>query len=188
MGVYLVPIKKGRTIAIDKAVVFIGRHPECDVVLTRSRKVSRKHCCLAQVDDRYLIRDLGSTNGVRVNGVQVENEAPLKLGDEVAIGDVRYVVQVEDTKPRPKKSKGDAHARESLAAPSQEGSGKPAEPLNLSHEFPVAIPESSDSFQVESSIQDALDAAPLDADDASPDSSDDAIPLSDSDVFDSVDS
>lgn len=188
MGVCLVPIKKGRTIAIDKAVVFIGRHPDCDVVLTRSRKVSRKHCCLAQVDDRYVIRDLGSTNGVRVNGVQVENEAPLKLGDEVAIGDVRYLVQIEDPKPRRKRSNGDAAGGGTLAAAPPESASKPAEPLNLSQDFPVAIPEDGDSFQVDSSNQDAFDAAPPDGDDASADSSDDAIPLSDSDVFDSEDS
>ncbi len=195
MSVYLVPVKKGRPIALDKAVVFIGRHPDCDIVLTRSRKVSRKHCCVAQVDDRYLIRDLGSMNGVRVNGVRVENEAPLRLGDEVAIGDVRYVLQVEKTRPRRKKSNGDAKSGATLpGAASQSRSGKPAEPLSLSHEFPVAIPESDESFQVESSIQDARDrdAAPLEVDGASLDpsdpSDDDIIPLAGSGDLDDIDS
>ncbi len=36
-------------------IVFFGRAPECDVVLLDSRKVSRKHCCIAQIDDHFVI-------------------------------------------------------------------------------------------------------------------------------------
>jgi pSer/pThr/pTyr-binding forkhead associated (FHA) protein len=93
MAVYLIPVDKGRPIVLDKAVVFIGRHPECDVILKASRKVSRKHCCLAQVESRIVIRDLGSMNGVRLNGHRVKKEATVKLGDEITIGDVTYVLK-----------------------------------------------------------------------------------------------
>ena len=91
MAVYLIPVDKGRPIVLDKAVVFIGRHPECDVILKSSRKVSRKHCCLAQVESRIVIRDLGSMNGIRLNGERVKKEATVKLGDEITIGDVSYI-------------------------------------------------------------------------------------------------
>ena len=93
MAVYLIPVDKGRPIVLDKAVVFIGRHPECDVILKASRKVSRKHCCLAQVESRIVIRDLGSMNGIRLNGHRVKKEATVKLGDEITIGDVTYVLK-----------------------------------------------------------------------------------------------
>lgn len=93
MAIYLVPIDNGRPIVLDKAVVFVGRHPECDVILKDSRKVSRKHCCLAQVDDRIVVRDLGSMNGIRVNGRQVRKETTLRLNDELSIGDVTYRIK-----------------------------------------------------------------------------------------------
>ena len=92
-------VDQGRPIALNKAVVFIGRHAECDVILSRSRKVSRKHCCVAQVNDRLVVRDLGSLNGVRVNGKRVKKESDLHVGDEVAIGDCRYVVTCDYSPP-----------------------------------------------------------------------------------------
>jgi pSer/pThr/pTyr-binding forkhead associated (FHA) protein len=52
MQVVLEPINgKGLKIPIDKAIIFIGRHPDCDIVITRSRTISRKHCAIVQVND-----------------------------------------------------------------------------------------------------------------------------------------
>ncbi len=93
MAVYLVPVTPGHTIVVDKAVVFVGRHPDCDVVLTHSRKVSRKHCCICQVNETFVVRDLGSMNGIRVNGNRVKKEVRMNFGDELAIGDVCYTLQ-----------------------------------------------------------------------------------------------
>jgi predicted component of type VI protein secretion system len=152
MRVFLVPVGKGRPIAVDKAVVFIGRHPESDVVLTRSRKVSRKHCCLAQVNNRLVIRDLGSTNGVRVNGKRVQREAPVQIGDEVAIGDVTYRVQLEA--PPTKPANGNAApaakpASQPAAVPAPSPRRQP-NPENLSQEIPVVVPDDDgESFAVE---------------------------------------
>jgi predicted component of type VI protein secretion system len=90
MPAYLQPLGDGRPVCLDKPILFVGRHPECDIVLLNSRKVSRKHCCLALVNDRLRVRDLGSTNGVSVNGERVKKEAQVKIGDELTIGDVAY--------------------------------------------------------------------------------------------------
>ena len=76
------------TIPVQRPVLLVGRHPECDVRID-SPQVSRRHCCLALAYDRLTIRDLGSRNGVRVNG-QIVDEARLKPGDEVAIGQFLY--------------------------------------------------------------------------------------------------
>src|SRR5262249_51596061 len=62
----------------------------CDVQLN-SKKVSRRHCVLAQVGDHLVIRDLGSTNGVRINGERVA-EGKLRPGDELQIGNFKYQV------------------------------------------------------------------------------------------------
>ena len=88
----LEPIGGGKAIPLDKAVLFFGRHPDCDVRLAESPKVSRRHCCIAQVNDRWVIRDLGSLNGVKVNGAVVAREADLKPGDEVTIGEITFTL------------------------------------------------------------------------------------------------
>jgi pSer/pThr/pTyr-binding forkhead associated (FHA) protein len=86
----LVPLNSeaAPVVVLQRPVVLIGRHPECDVRLDVPQ-VSRRHCCVALAYDRLLIRDLGSRNGVRVNGKRVD-EATLYPGDEVAIAQVIF--------------------------------------------------------------------------------------------------
>jgi pSer/pThr/pTyr-binding forkhead associated (FHA) protein len=155
MAARLVPLGVGSPIIIDKAIVLIGRHPDCDAVLQTSVKVSRRHCCLAQVDDHYMIRDLGSMNGIRLNGDRVR-ESDLHAGDEVSIGDVRYVFKCEE--PSGTNGKSAANGRQNgksaevkpvaakpvevtLETPPAPSSGLPPVPLDLSMEFPVLIPD-----------------------------------------------
>lgn len=91
MVAILHPVGPGVQIPIDRAVVLIGRSPECDEVLDVSSKISRLHCALVQVDADYYIRDLGSMNGVTVGGRRVEKEEKLANNVEVLIGDVKFV-------------------------------------------------------------------------------------------------
>ena len=78
---------------LDKPILLIGRDPECDIQID-SRKISRRHCCIAQVNDYLVVRDLGSTNGIRVNGMRVQ-EGNLKASDELMIGGSRFRVSWE---------------------------------------------------------------------------------------------
>lgn len=98
MPVHLLSMSDGPSIVLDKPILLFGRHQECDVVLN-SKKVSRRHCCLAQVSDYLVIRDLGSTNGIRING-EVTREGKLHPGDEVTIGNFVYQV-CGTTQPKP---------------------------------------------------------------------------------------
>lgn len=90
MPVHLLSLSDGPSILVDKPILLFGRHEECDVQL-HSKKVSRRHCCVAQVNDHLVVRDLGSTNGVKVNGQRVA-EGTLRPGDELQIGNFRYQV------------------------------------------------------------------------------------------------
>lgn len=90
MAAHLLSLTDGPSILVDKPILLFGRHEECDVNL-HSKKVSRKHCVLAQVDGYLVVRDLGSTNGIRINGVRV-SEGRLLPGDELTIGNFRYQI------------------------------------------------------------------------------------------------
>ena len=90
MPAQLIGLHDEMRILLDKPVLLLGREPECDIQFD-SRKVSRRHCCIAQVGDHLIVRDLGSTNGIRINGVRVL-EGHLKSGDELTIGNQRYRV------------------------------------------------------------------------------------------------
>ena len=91
---HLQALTEGPNIPLDKPIVLIGRHQECDIQIP-SRKISRRHCCLAQVGDHLVVRDLGSTNGVRINGIKVV-EGNLQTGDELMIGNVSYQLKWGD--------------------------------------------------------------------------------------------
>ncbi|MCX7621290.1 MAG: DUF3662 and FHA domain-containing protein [Acidimicrobiales bacterium] len=72
-------------------VVTIGRLPDCDITITDAN-VSRHHAEIRPRGDGFVLVDLGSTNGTRVNGVRV-TERELFDGDEIAFGNTRLVFQ-----------------------------------------------------------------------------------------------
>lgn len=89
MTARLVAIDDGcQDIVLDRAMVVVGRHPACDARLD-SLRVSRHHCCMMQESGEVVVRDLGSTNGIRINGQRVEM-GRLKPGDELSIAHIRY--------------------------------------------------------------------------------------------------
>src|SRR5436190_357747 len=57
MPAQLVALNDGPSILVDKPILLVGRHPECDIQID-SRKISRRHCCIAQVHDYLVVRDL----------------------------------------------------------------------------------------------------------------------------------
>jgi pSer/pThr/pTyr-binding forkhead associated (FHA) protein len=88
MPLRLVCLDSHADIALDRAMVVVGRHIRCDVRIDSSR-VSRHHCSLALDRDGVLVRDLGSTNGTRINGRRVDRGV-LRPGDELSIAHYRY--------------------------------------------------------------------------------------------------
>jgi FHA domain len=88
MPVRLVALDEGPDITLDRTMVVVGRHPNCDTRLD-SLRVSRHHCCMTQESGEVVVRDLGSTNGIRINGQRVEI-GRLRPGDELSIAHIRY--------------------------------------------------------------------------------------------------
>ncbi len=71
---------------LEREVVNIGRDLANDIVL-RDPQVSRYHLRLTLREQDYVLADLGSTNGTRLNGQQISGQRPLKDGDIIALGD-----------------------------------------------------------------------------------------------------
>jgi len=76
-----------------RGTAVIGRLPECEVALD-DPAVSRRHARVtASSDGRYTVEDLGSTNGVRLNGEPI-TRASLRDGDSLDLGGVRISVTI----------------------------------------------------------------------------------------------
>ena len=69
----------------------IGREYDCDFVLDEPT-VSRHHAILRRTPEGWVVRDVGSTNGTRLNGWRID-EAALRVGDELTIGTSRFVIR-----------------------------------------------------------------------------------------------
>lgn len=78
-------LSDGRRVAIPSSGLTIGRLPECQIVVSDGN-VSRRHAAVQVADGRYVLNDLNSTNGTRVNGHAVVGPHELQPGDEVTVG------------------------------------------------------------------------------------------------------
>jgi hypothetical protein len=86
--------ERGQSFSLDATAAYstlIGTSPACTVRLT-DRKVSRRHASLELAKGEMRLRDLGSTNGTRLQGIAII-EAPLYGGEEIQIGDT--VLRIE---------------------------------------------------------------------------------------------
>ena len=81
----LVGLNEGQVFALDRAETFIGRGRDAHVCIDDAG-VSRRHARIVRLDGpRYVLEDLGSANGVFVNGRKVEH-VELVDGDRVQVG------------------------------------------------------------------------------------------------------
>lgn len=69
----------------SEVVKVIGRHPECDIVLTVDG-VSGKHCMVTQQGNIWLLEDLKSSNGVFVNGNRISSPRQITSNDQITLG------------------------------------------------------------------------------------------------------
>jgi hypothetical protein len=80
-------------ITLTKESTLVGRNPACDITLDHG-SISRQHC-LMQITDRGLhIKDLGTTNGTKINGSSI-TEGYVNPGDQLTMGHLVFVVEKE---------------------------------------------------------------------------------------------
>ncbi|MBR5627532.1 MAG: FHA domain-containing protein, partial [Thermoguttaceae bacterium] len=83
--------KAGQLITINSPQFMIGRADDCHLK-PRSELISRYHCIIISETGYIAIRDLGSKNGVYLNGERVALEQELKNGDRLIIGPLEFEV------------------------------------------------------------------------------------------------
>jgi S1-C subfamily serine protease len=78
----------GQVRIVRKEFATIGRHPSADVVFDAERDldVSGRHAAVFREGDRWVVRDLGSSNGTWVNGVRIKGDRPLEPNDVLRFG------------------------------------------------------------------------------------------------------
>lgn len=87
----LIPVNGSPPYVIVREVTLVGRTgTDCDLAI-ESASISKLHCAIARTDGLLFVRDLGSTNGTKVNGQRVTRGALLP-GDELTFANVRYKV------------------------------------------------------------------------------------------------
>lgn len=89
----LVPQGGGDSVPLLQTKLLIGRRDSCDIAL-RFPNVSSRHCELELVSGYWLVRDLGSSNGTKVNGVRVRSKWVMP-GDELAVAKHRFKVDYD---------------------------------------------------------------------------------------------
>ena len=100
MQAKLIPVGGGPPIPILNDVTVVGRKRGlCDLIVERG-SVSKLHCLIVKTDGLLFIRDLGSTNGTKVNGQRVTRGALLP-GDELAFASARFRVHLGPGEPEP---------------------------------------------------------------------------------------
>lgn len=83
----------GRSEVLPVTGAVVGRSRSCDIVIA-SEEVSRRHCRIAPGPRFWFIEDLGSTNGVLLNGKRIEEPEQLRDGDLVLLGAITVSVQM----------------------------------------------------------------------------------------------
>jgi adenylate cyclase len=91
----LIPQGGGDVIPLVREILSMGRRESCDICL-RFPNVSGLHCELAFRQGHWILRDLNSTNGVKVNGSRVTKKV-LHPGDTITIAKRTFTIQYTPT-------------------------------------------------------------------------------------------
>jgi pSer/pThr/pTyr-binding forkhead associated (FHA) protein len=99
MRAQLLPLDGGAAVEITRDLTLVGRKEDCDLRLDH-KSVSKMHCVIVKTDGMLLLRDLGSTNGTRVNGQRVRR-AVLLPNDQLHIASYKFRVYLGPDGPAP---------------------------------------------------------------------------------------
>ena len=107
---------------LDQPVIRIGRVSGMDIQID-DVSISRRQAEIQQEGDRWVVRDIGSSNGTFVNGERLAGDRPLKAGDEIAIGQFSLFFErgIASFQPRPREAPAKEAPRPAAPAPRPAG-------------------------------------------------------------------
>lgn len=85
----------GAHFSLKDGATIIGREQGVDIVLT-DKQCSRQHCRILSLHGHFMIEDLKSTNGTQVNGVLLTTMLKLKAGDQIALGETVFSLEIKE--------------------------------------------------------------------------------------------
>jgi pSer/pThr/pTyr-binding forkhead associated (FHA) protein len=97
MDVNLILFKKDgsqKAFPLPNNAAVIGRRHDCDLRIPLM-SVSRRHCQISYNKDTLKVRDIGSRNGIYLNGKRIDDEATLRAGDYLRIGPLTFLLQID---------------------------------------------------------------------------------------------
>jgi hypothetical protein len=83
----------GRRLLVAPAGALLGRNRDCDIAI-EDAGISRRHAQIRPAAGGWTIEDLGSTNGVLINGVRIGGAHPLRPGDRIGMGSTEIVFEL----------------------------------------------------------------------------------------------
>ncbi len=141
----------GATFSLEGDQLIIGRDTASNIAINDA-EVSRKHARLTFQGGKYVIEDLGSTNGTFVNGQRLASPVVLKSGDVVSLGEqivLMYEAMVSDpgatvmsarkSQPRPAPAPAPAPAQQQYYAPPPPANVPPTAPPRAANNLPIFI-------------------------------------------------
>ncbi len=163
--------RAGMVIPITGSQFMIGRAEDCQLK-PRSELISRYHCALLTETSYVAVRDLGSKNGVYVNGERIGVEQELKNGDRLAIGPLEFEIVIAAAEPVATDPVADLVARvvasDSItpvqaapAAPAKPAAAAPATPVQPAPAAPVQAAPAAPAAPVQSAPAAPAQPAPV---------------------------
>jgi pSer/pThr/pTyr-binding forkhead associated (FHA) protein len=130
MTARLVPLDGGTAIEIIKELNVLGRNDDCDIQINHT-SISKIHCILVVNEGLITVRDLGSTNGTRINGQRVRRGV-LTPNDVIGVAGFKfqYIVGDLEIQPIPTSENNTSDIVEQIAMPSAEDSSESIQPLS----------------------------------------------------------
>lgn len=133
--------------------VVLGRSPDCQITI-EDPLISRQHARISIDGDEASVEDLGSRNGVRVNGRLVRGKQPLRDGDRIRIGTQELVFAVVRAEQRAARPTGYMRVCHACGTPYPEGAlqcphcGAPASPEEDTMSGVMVEPKRNWTFQL----------------------------------------
>jgi pSer/pThr/pTyr-binding forkhead associated (FHA) protein len=154
MRAQLIPLDGGPPVEIMRDLTLVGRKEECDLRIDH-KSISKMHCVIVKTDGLLLLRDLGSTNGTRVNGQRVRRAALLP-NDQLNIASYKYRVYLGPDEAPPPVQEHTQHLEPAEVVnllrksdrPAEEAAQPAARPLQtnpLPDVYPADAPKNSDA-------------------------------------------